>query len=322
VESTFYAQNSHGQCAGPAPVLKADAPAPILPVMNISADTAPRVFDVTAETFEQDVIQKSRSVPVLVDFWATWCGPCKSLGPILQKMAEEYGGGFVLAKVDVDREQELASYFQIRSVPTVMLLKDAQVVDGFPGALPEGQIRQFLDKHGVSSLAGDDDRTGTEAEAIDPAAAVEKLRAAVAAESGKPELKLDLAEALIDAGNIAEARELIEALPANLGADARAGRALSRVRLHETAAAAPALPDLEQRVDADPDDHAARHQFGVRLVLEGDAERGLEQLLELLRRDRSYADGLPRQALVDAFNAVDDADLVRATRRRMTALLF
>jgi len=238
VESTFYAQNSHGQCAGPAPVLKADAPAPILPVMNISADTAPRVFDVTAETFEQDVIQKSRSVPVLVDFWATWCGPCKSLGPILQKMAEEYGGGFVLAKVDVDREQELASYFQIRSVPTVMLLKDAQVVDGFPGALPEGQIRQFLEKHGVVPRSGEEDGASTEA-AADPAAEVERLRAAVTAEPDKPELKLDLAVALADSGDVTEARELIEALPANLGADARAGRALSRIRLTETATAAP-----------------------------------------------------------------------------------
>jgi putative thioredoxin len=290
--------------------------------MNTSTTIVPRVFDATAESFEQEVILKSREVPVLVDFWATWCGPCKSLGPILEKLAEDYGGGFLLAKIDVDQEQELASYFQIRSVPTVMLLKDAQVVDGFPGALPEGQIRQFLEKHGVVPQAGNDDRAGTEAEALDPAATVEQLRAAVAAEPDKPELKLDLAVALADAGGTAEARELIEALPANLGADARAGRALSRIRLDETAAAAPPLTELEQRVEADPDDHAARHQLGVRLVLEGDPERGLEHLLELLRRDRSYGDGVPRQALVDAFNVIDDAALVRATRRKMTALLF
>ena len=101
----------------------------------------PHVFDATAATFEDTVIRKSLETPVLVDFWATWCGPCKTLGPILEKLAADYHGAFALAKVDVDKEQELAAAFQIRSVPTVMLVKDGQLVDGFPGALPEGQLR-------------------------------------------------------------------------------------------------------------------------------------------------------------------------------------
>ncbi len=290
----------------------------------MNAATAPRVFDASAESFEQDVILKSREVPVLVDFWATWCGPCKSLGPILDKLAEDYGGGFVLAKVDVDQEQELAGYFQIRSVPTVMLLKDAKVVGGFPGALPEGQIRQFLEEHGVAPLAGGEDAHDTvaDAEATDPASAVEKRRAALAAEPDKPELRLELALALVAAGEFTEAEAIIDELPANLGTDARATRALSRIRLEQTVADAPAAAALKAQLDADPADPAARHKLGVRLVLGGEAAPGLELLLELLRRDRGYADGAPRQALVDAFNVIEDPDLVRACRRRMTALLF
>ncbi|HEY1035128.1 MAG TPA: thioredoxin, partial [Pseudoxanthomonas sp.] len=100
----------------------------------------PHVFDATTETFEAEVLRKSLDVPVLVDFWATWCGPCKTLGPILEKLAGEYNGTFVLAKVDVDKEQQIAAAFQIRSVPTVFLVKGGQIVDGFPGALPEGQL--------------------------------------------------------------------------------------------------------------------------------------------------------------------------------------
>ena len=114
-------------------------------------DATAHVFDATLPSFEQDVILKSKEVPVLVDFWAAWCGPCKTLGPILEKLAGEFAGGFLLAKVDVDKEQQLAGYFQVKSIPTVMLVKDGQIVDGFPGALPEGQLREFLKHHGVGA---------------------------------------------------------------------------------------------------------------------------------------------------------------------------
>src|SRR6187402_1056525 len=109
----------------------------------------PFVFDAGVEGFETTVLAKSKETLVLVDFWATWCGPCKTLGPILEKLAAEFNGGFLLAKVDVDKEQQLAGYFQIKSIPTVMLVKDGQIVDGFPGALPEGQVREFLQHHGI-----------------------------------------------------------------------------------------------------------------------------------------------------------------------------
>ena len=119
----------------------------------MAATASPHIFDATADTFEAEVLQRSLQVPVLVDFWAAWCGPCKTLGPILEKLAAEYNGAFVLAKVDVDREQQLAAAFQVRSIPTVYLVKDGQLVDGFPGALPEGQLREFLTHHGIQPAA-------------------------------------------------------------------------------------------------------------------------------------------------------------------------
>jgi putative thioredoxin len=285
---------------------------------NAASVSSPLVFDATAETFEAAVIQKSKDVPVLVDFWATWCAPCKALGPILEKLAADYGGAFLLAKVDIDQEQQLAGYFQIRSVPTVLLLQDGRIAGGFPGALPEGQVRRFLAEHGIEPAAG-----GAPAPlALDPAAEVDRLRQAVSAAPEQPELKLDLVLALVAAGEFVGADALLESLPANLGADPRAVKARSRIAFGRLLAAAPSRAELEQRLAADPEDWAARHLLGVRLVMEAEAEAGLELLLGLLQKNRGYADGLPRQALVDAFNVVADEALVRTFRRRMTALLF
>ena len=156
----------------------------------------PHVVDITTDTFETEVLQKSMQTPVLVDFWATWCGPCKSLTPILEKLAGEYGGAFVLAKVDVDREQQIAAAFQIRSVPTVFLLVGGQPVDAFQGALPEGQLRQFLQQHGIEPQAGADAVPAEDA-SLDQHEEVVRLRHAVQAEPEKDELKLDLALALL-----------------------------------------------------------------------------------------------------------------------------
>jgi len=288
--------------------------------MNTTAASVPAalVFDATAANFEQEVILKSREVPVLVDFWATWCAPCKALGPILEKLAADYGGAFLLAKVDIDQEQQLAGYFQIRSVPTVMLLKDSRIIGGFPGALPEGQVRRFLAEHGVEPAPA----AQAPAAPLDTAEEVERLRTAVAAEPDKPELKLDLGLALVAAGEYAEADALLASLPANLGADPRAARARSRIEFGRIAAHAPARAELERRVAADANDLTARHLLGVRLILAGEAEAGLELLLGLLKSHRGFEDGLPRRALVDAFNVIDDEALVRTFRRRMTGLLF
>lgn len=276
-------------------------------------------FDATAENFQQDVLDRSLQTPVLVDFWATWCGPCKQLGPILEKLAADYNGAFLLAKVDVDAQQQLAGYFGIRSVPTVMLLKDGQLVDGFPGALPEGQLRQFLARHGIEPA---ELTQAPESPALSPEQEIEHLRQAVAAQPDEDTLKLDLALALARSGQTEEARGLIDALPAHLALDDRARNAGVLIAHAAYLKDAPAEAELEQRIATNPDDLDARHLLGLRLLAAGRAEAALQQFLEMLARNREHADGLPRRALIDAFNTIPDAELVSQYRRRMAALLF
>lgn len=281
----------------------------------------PHVFDTTTDTFEAEVLQKSLQTPVLVDFWATWCGPCKTLGPILEKLAADYNGAFVLAKVDVDKEQQIAAAFQIRSVPTVFLVKDGQIVDGFPGALPEGQLKQFLQQHGIEPAPAAEPEP-QQAAVLDPHAEVMRLRQAVEAEPDKAELKLDLALALLQTGAGTEASQLLDALPANLATDDRAIKARAWLGFSDVLKDAPPAEVLEAAIAANPEDLRARHLLGVRYLIGNRNEAGLEQFLEMLRRDRNYQDSLPKRALIDAFRVIDDAPLVGQYRRKMSALLF
>ncbi|MDI9274824.1 thioredoxin [Stenotrophomonas sp. PFBMAA-4] len=284
-------------------------------------ETTTHVFDATTATFEAEVLQKSLQTPVLVDFWATWCGPCKTLGPMLEKLAAEYNGAFELAKVDVDAEQQIAAAFQIRSVPTVFLVKGGQLVDGFPGAIPEGQLREFLAQHGI--VPADIGDTVAEDEApLDPQAQVDVLRAQIAAEPDKDELKLDLALALLQVGGVDEAGTLIDALPANLATDDRAVRGRARLAFATALKDAPSAEALDARIAADGKDLQARHLRGVQLLLGGHDEAALEQFLEMLRIDRTFAEGLPRKVLIDAFNVITDEDVVGRYRRKMASLLF
>lgn len=285
------------------------------------------VFDATAATFEAEVLQASLTTPVLVDFWAPWCGPCKTLGPILEKLAADYNGAFRLAKVDVDAEQQLAAAFQVRSIPTVLLVKDGQLVDGFPGALPEGQLREFLKHHGIEPAAPTDASDAPAQDAAppapaDPHAEVVRLRHAVAEDPGKEELKLDLALALLQTGAAREAEQLLDALPANLSTDDRAQRARARLDFTALLADAPPPQVLEAAIASNPDDLQARHLLGVHRVVGGDPEAGLAQFIEILQRDRGFGDGLARKRLIEAFRIIDDAELVGRYRRRMSSLLL
>src|SRR5690554_3261180 len=289
----------------------------------MSADTTRYAFDATTAGFEADVLQKSLEVPVLVDFWAEWCGPCKTLGPILEKLAADYHGAFLLAKVDTEKEPQIAGAFQIRSIPTVFLVKGGQLVDGFQGALPEGQVREFLRHHGIEpGEPVDDDAPAPDAPPPDPEAEVARLREAVAAEPDTEELKLDLALALLQTGGAQEAERLLDALPANLSTDDRAVKARARLGFAALLVDAPPAAALEAAIAADPADLRARHLLGVHRIVGDDPAGGLEQFLEMLQRDRGFEDGLPRRALIDAFRILDDADLVGRYRRRMASLLL
>ena len=282
----------------------------------------PHVFDATAATFEDAVIRKSLETPVLVDFWATWCGPCKTLGPLLEKLAGDYNGAFLLAKVDVDAEQELAAAFQIRSVPTVMLVKGGQLVDGFPGALPEGQLREFLKHHGIEPAPAVEEAAEIAAPPVDPHAEVMRLRKIAEAEPDNAEHKLDLALALLQTGAASEAEHLLDALPANLATDERTVKARARLGFAALLKDAPPAEVLEAAIASDPTDLRARHLLGVRRLVAGDAEAGLQQFIEMLQRDRVWSDHLAKKSLIDAFRVIEDEDLVGRYRRKMSALLL
>jgi putative thioredoxin len=284
------------------------------------ATALPVVFDVDTQTFEADVLQASLTTPVLVDFWAPWCEPCKTLGPMLEKLAAEYNGAFRLGKVDVDQQQELAGMFGIKSIPTVVMVKDGQVLDGFAGALPEGQLREFLSRHVQPLEAADDGLDDATPET--PEQALGRIQQAIAAEPDKAELKLDLALALLRVGQTAAAEAELVALPVNLATDARAVRLRSELDLAHALKDAPALAALQQRVQADGDDWEARDQLGVRLLLEGDVEAGLDQFLVILQKARDWNDGQAKKRLLAAFATLDDADVVGRYRRKMASLLF
>ena len=277
-------------------------------------------FDVKTASFEQEVLVRSTQVPVLVDFWADWCAPCKQLKPILEKLAGEYGGAFVLAKINSDEEQQLPALFGVRSLPTVILLKDGRPVDGFMGAVPESQVRQFLAQHGIEPLNAEPAEPA--ADLRTPQQIIADLEAEIAAAPDKPELQLELAVALSRVGDVTRAAKVLDSLPANLAADDRAKRVRATLDFAAMLEGAPAVPELEHRLTHDENDHAARHLLGVHALVGGDTEFALQQFLELLRRDKGWNEGAARRALVDAFKIIDDEDLVGRYRRKMASLLF
>jgi len=289
--------------------------------VNSAQARSEHVFDATTAAFEKDVIEASLTTPILVDLWAEWCGPCKSLGPILEKLAAEYAGAFRLAKIDVDAEQQLAAMFGVRSIPTVILISGGQVVDGFAGALPEGQIREFLTRHGVQPAEAVETEA-TQAPAESPEDAINRIQQAIAAEPDRAELKLDLALALMRAGRVEPAQAELDALPANLATDARAVRLRSQLELARALTDAPPLDVLRTRVQNDDSDWEARDLLGVRLLIEGDTEAGLQQFLDILKRQRDWHDGQAKKRLLAAFATIDDAALVSTYRKKMASLLF
>ena len=279
-------------------------------------------------SFERDVVDASRVQPVLVDFWASWCAPCRALGPLLERLETEYGGRFRLVKVDSDANPELSARHRVRSIPYVIAFIDGEVSDSFVGALPEGQLRAFIDR----AIPGPAERERRRARALldagDRTAAAGALRAAIALQPELAAARLELADVLlegmppIDDTRLAEVSAVLEPLgPADRGDERHRALGARLEALRATAGAAP--PDvLRARVAEAPGDLAAKYALAQRLVAERAYADALEQLIEIIARDRRYGDDAARRLMLSVFElAAADAPLVSAYRRRLSAVL-
>ena len=287
---------------------------------DFPAPPASHGTDITTANFETEVISASMSGPLLVNFWTPRSEVTLSLNNLLEKLVGEYKGTLKLARVDVDSEVQVAAMFGIRSVPTVVLIRDGQPVDGFAGALPEADIREFLGKH-LPPPAGNGGES-IEVPPETPEQAIARLQQELAADPERGELKLDLAVAFMQSGNAIAASAELDALPADLETDDRARRVRGQLEFAELLKDAPPLAELEARIAANPADFAARDLRGIRLLLAGQTEAGLDEFLEILKADRNWNEGLAKKRLISAFLGIDDAELVGQYRRRMSSLLF
>lgn len=284
-------------------------------------------------TFEQDVIEASTLVPVLVDFWAPWCGPCKTLGPLLDKLEQEYAGKWRLVKVNVDENPQLAAHFQVRSIPHVVAFADGQAVDQFIGVLPEGQLRTFIDQLVPNAAQDEHKRALAALENGQRHAAVDHLQAALALDPGFDEARLDLVEMLLDDERIDEARIEAERFSPKITHDIDMGSEGSplggrysalKTRLDALDAATDLPPTgaLEERVAANPGDLEARVDLASALIARRDYGGALGHLLEIVKRDRTFRDDIGRKTMLSVFDlASHRPELVAEWRRKLSATL-
>lgn len=284
---------------------------------------SPYVFEVTQHNFAAVVVENSQRVPVLVDFWADWCQPCKTLTPLLTKLAQEYRGAVVLAKINADAEQALTGHFQVRSLPTVMVVWQGQIVDQLVGVQPEAVYREAISRFQVQPV---EDPVLEQVEALWQRGrhqqALHLLRETLSQEPDSLELKVALAEKLLQLDRGDEVRTLLESLPAEERDRQPVSGLLVRLRFADLVQGAPELAELVARVRADPDDHPARQQLAARYALAGSHEAALEQFMDLMIRVPQFEDGAGRKGLLAIFEMLgNEHPLVTTYRRRMFSLL-
>ncbi len=283
------------------------------------------VIDVTAETFQTQVMESSMQKLVLLDFWATWCQPCKQLIPVLMKLANESNGDFLLAKVDIDQNKELAEHFQVRSVPTVKFIRNGQIVDEFAGLLSESEIKGKLSNH-IKRESDELYQQAMEVLQQGDNSAIAKMQEICLNDTDNQKIAIHFASILAQTQQFEQAKLFIDALPEILHNKEEIKSITAQIGIAESAKDLPDPASIMKAIEADPNDLKARHQFSQQLVLQGDVASAMEQLLEIIKRDRKFEDELGRKELLKLFDIVSTqgeqgAKIVSDYRRKLALAL-
>lgn len=278
-------------------------------------------LDVGLADFEQQVLEESRHRPVVVDFWAPWCGPCRTLKPLLEKLADEYGGKFLLAKVNADENQELSAQFGVRGIPAVKAVVDGKVVDEFSGALPESAVREWLDKIMPSPADALRSQAAEKLAGGDAAGALQVLAEASRLDPQNEWVRLDAAEVLAQLGEHGEAQRLLDSLKGEAAGSPRAVQLRARLSIVAGAEGGADEAELTSRIAANADDLDARLKLANLAAAHGNYPQAFEQLLEIVRRDRTFEDDVGRKTMLNLFTLLGADPLVSDYRRKLASAL-
>jgi putative thioredoxin len=278
--------------------------------------------EVNRDNFQQVVMEDSKRVPVVIDFWAEWCGPCRALKPILEKLADEYQGKFVLAKINSDENQDLAAQFGVRGIPSVKAVYDGQIVDEFSGAIPESAVREFLGRIIPSPAEELRIKATGQRDAGDLAGALQTLAEASKLDTANEAVRLDAADILLEVGEPDEARRLLDSLSPATKLEDRTQQLLAKLNFAQAGQDGEDEQTLRARITAAPDDMDARLRLANLLVASGRYEPGMDELLEVIRLDRSWNDDAARKTLLSVFSMLGgQGDLVAQYRRKLASAL-